>query len=56
MEATIKIILKNEKVGFAIESSKSDSELEDNLKLISSLRLLAKHLEDKITKKFNVEI
>lgn len=57
MEINIKIILKDEKIGFAVEkTTKSENELEDNLKIISALRLLAKHYEDKIVKKFEKEV
>lgn len=55
MEATIKIVVKNNKLGFAVESSKSGNELEDTMILVSALRLLAKHYEDKINKKFSIK-
>lgn len=55
MDTKIRIIIKNERIGFAIEKEKTENELEENLKLISALRLVAKHFEDKIIKKFSIK-
>ncbi len=52
MKAPITLEVKNEKVSFIINRTKSDKELEDIMILISALRLMIKYYEEMIIKKF----